>query len=352
VPEAHNATNDGKRQGNETTPEEESYLEKYQLMDIAGELEGAYPTFKQSERRVYRDFRAWQRESATTTAFVVVAVVGFPLIISRLNLAYVGQYQHPLILCSQVAFLAFHLIIAAYGLAQFYIPFYYGSSVPSDPENPAVAAAPTADGSLPIAPSFPTTAAFYTRLRGQILALPLEEVACILAVVSQCCLLLGRVAVGQCAEDVTIWESQQCNPVSYRGRAAVPDDGIILLLLSPLACQVLMRGLSIRTVVLSYLIALAAVATALALTHADLQLYSVLYGVGFMALSVELERWMRVAYVRHKLIVSAREVKRKLAVEVEEARHAAQILGTNNQSKDDTYYPFVRRFSLFTPLTT
>jgi signal transduction histidine kinase len=84
--------------------------------------------------------------------------------------------------------------------------------------------------------------------------------------------------------------------------------------------------------VVSYLFALASIVSALVIARADFQMYSAFWGLGFVAICIELERWMRVAYVHHKLIMSARAKEEKLAVQVAAAVHAAQILGLNNQA--------------------
>jgi signal transduction histidine kinase len=114
---------------------------------------------------------------------------------------------------------------------------------------------------------------------------------------------------------------------------------VLLIYFVPISAQVLLRGLSIRTVVLSYLFTIGTILCALLASGAEPQLYSAFSGLVYVAVCVELERWMRVAYVRNKLILSARESKRRLtvekrrlALEVAEVRHSTQVMNMSNQA--------------------
>jgi hypothetical protein len=65
-------------------------------------------------------------------------------------------------------------------------------------------------------------------------------------------ILYARVSNGQCDSSVSIWESQACNPVASLG--SIPPDQVILLLITPLTAQSLVRGVTIQTLTLCWLL--------------------------------------------------------------------------------------------------
>jgi signal transduction histidine kinase len=107
---------------------------------------------------------------------------------------------------------------------------------------------------------------------------------------------------------------------------------------TPLLAQVLLRGTTMWGILGAYVVAFAAVAYAIALVDGHLQMYTLLWGpLIFVFISYEIERMMRVAFVRNALLLDGRQalvqstvleanLKHKMANEQHLARKEEELL--------------------------
>ena len=264
--------------------EEQEFLERFRVMEIAGQLDHAFPTFPVPS--LFREYRMWQKRGVSVmTCFFAMVLFALPSGLTRFDFFLFGMDRNFMMLVAEVlvipALLAFGLYIAAqYAISR---DGLHGVPMPL------------------IVTDDPVHQPWYERVLGY----PLEDVVCVVYTLSVSALLLSRVMAGPCAVNGSIWESQRCNPVAASN--SVPHDSVLLLYAIPIANQAWMKGTTLTAVVGSYAIALVTVTVGLTWVNGPLQLYSVLWGLTFACVSVELERWMRVAFVRHKLVVAGRQ---------------------------------------------
>jgi signal transduction histidine kinase len=299
------------------------FLEKYRALDLAGQFEQSFPSF--SDASIVKEYRYWNQKSvAVVTCVLSLVFVDFPYSITRFNLAYLGIYEHPFTISSQVVAIPTFMLFGMYVVVHLYLR-YYGRN--PDPNS----ASPDDD-------------VFAVRKRwcDKFLAYPVEDFVVVGTTWMLSAIFLGRVSMGACPDNVSIWEAQRCNPVA--NSHSFPQDDVISMYGVPLFLQFLLRGTSLRGVLLSYGVAFAAVVYAMVAVEGYLQCYSILNLLVFPIMSVELERWMRVAFVRHKLVVESREtaiaaaenetkqvILSALAAQTA-AENAAKILDLNNKA--------------------
>ena len=287
-----------------------AFLEKYRQLDLNGRFEQSFPSFPDAS--IAKEYRKWnQRSVAVTTCLLALVLVDFPYNVTRFNLAYLGAYEHPFTISSQVVAVPTITLFGVYVMVHFYMA-YYGQNL-----NPLV----------------PSDGITLKRRRwcNTFLSYPVEDVIVVCSVWVLSAIFLGRVSIGACAENASIWDAQRCNPVA--NSKSFPQDDVIGMFVLPVYFQLLLRGISLRAMFVSYAIALASVVYAIVTVGGYLQCYTIQNLLIFLIMSVELERWMRVAFVRHKLVVDSRQTAiaalEGKAKQVVFSAHAAQIAAEN-----------------------
>ena len=130
--------------------------------------------------------------------------------------------------------------------------------------------------------------------------------------------LLARVWAGQCDSLSNVWESQRCNP--YASVKSIPGDQVILLYLVPLMAQSIIRGVSIRALIISWALNIIFVIIATMHVGGYLDLWTIMYSVIFINISYVLERLMRITFVQSRATVIAVELSSKIALDLLELR--------------------------------
>jgi hypothetical protein len=126
------------------------------------------------------------------------------------------------------------------------------------------------------------------------------------------------VVAGSCPVDVSIWDSQRCNPVAHSH--SFPHDTVFVMYGTPLLAQVLLRGTTMWGILGAYVVAFSAVGFAMVVTDGYVQMYTLLWGpLIFIFIAYEIERLMRVAFVRNALLIDGRRAL------VESAKHEAKL---------------------------
>lgn len=75
------------------------------------------------------------------------------------------------------------------------------------------------------------------------------DIITIVSTLTMSFVLLGRVSLGQCSSDVSLWDTQRCNPVSYS--KSLPADQVILVYFYPIIASVTMKGVSLECILVS-----------------------------------------------------------------------------------------------------
>ena len=258
------------------------FLEKYRALDLAGQFEQSFPSF--TETFIKKEYRAWQHQSVAVVAcFLTMLALVLPYLVTRYNLAFIGEYENPFTISSQVVAIPTGIAMMLYLLAKVYLVYY--------DRNPALAS--------------DSKAVRRQQQCQQLLNYPIEDVLAIFAACALSTNFLGRVAAGSCPPGTHIWDAQRCNTVA--ASQSFPQDDVIIMYAMPVCFQLLLRGISLPVALASYCIALASVIYAMVAVGGYLQWYSIQYILIFPIMSVELERWMRVSFVRHKLVVDSRQ---------------------------------------------
>ena len=117
--------------------------------------------------------------------------------------------------------------------------------------------------------------------------------------------LLARVNAGQCADSVSIWETDSCNPVA--ALRSIPCDQVFLLYSIPIAAQCLVRGITAEAVLLSWIFTVFFVVFAICQAKAWGQMWTGFYMIIFMNISYEMERFYQTLFTHNKRLLSAFE---------------------------------------------
>ena len=141
----------------------------------------------------------------------------------------------------------------------------------------------------------------------------IEDVICILAMLTSGMYLLARVMAGQCDAASDIWTTQTCNPVA--NCKSIPHDQVIVVYTMTIICQIILRGVSAFALILSWLGVVIYVTIAVIHVGGWSQLWTILYSTIFMSISFEIERSVRVAFLRNRELQVAERLKSKQEAE-------------------------------------
>ena len=130
----------------------------------------------------------------------------------------------------------------------------------------------------------------------------LEESIFFLAICSWSLFLVARVLKGQCPPGTSLWEQQACNQFASQG--GIPTELAYGLYMIPLALQMTMKNISVRTLVIGHLSTLTAVLFCICYQQAWSDYFVVLNWILSSNVSFECKRQHRVAY---KKLMKARE---------------------------------------------
>ena len=114
-------------------------------------------------------------------------------------------------------------------------------------------------------------------------------------------ILLGRVLTGQCPENTSLFMSQICNPLA--DHHGIPFEIVLIMYGAPLICHIIYRGTSIWSVLISIVICCGAI------VNGWMQTYIVIFSIVFISIVVEMERWMRIAFIRRQLLLETTSLK-------------------------------------------
>jgi signal transduction histidine kinase/CheY-like chemotaxis protein len=134
--------------------------------------------------------------------------------------------------------------------------------------------------------------------------------------------LVARVHQGQCDESISIWDAQSCNPLADAG--SIPPEQVLVLYLVPISCQIVMRGLSAEALLVSWLGSIGFVLYCVIYVKGWVQLWTVLYSMGYLVVSFEVERLLRQSYVQGRDMLNSETLR--LQLEADAQLHALSNL--------------------------
>ena len=113
-------------------------------------------------------------------------------------------------------------------------------------------------------------------------------------------LLYARKDAGRCPTS-DIWKSQMCNHVA--DCQSVPQDQVIVCLISPIVFQLLMKGVRFRTIILSWAIATFFVVITIVDEQAWADIWDIYYTLFVLFVLIESERLMRLSFLQNKVVL-------------------------------------------------
>ena len=131
--------------------------------------------------------------------------------------------------------------------------------------------------------------------------------------------LLGRIANGQCVENVTLWEAQRCNPAA--ATFGLPLDHAIFLMLSPLLIQAMITGITYRGALTCWFISTAALVACTTYVNGRLELWSFLSCFSVFVLMYRYEKLGRIKFLNSKSTAAAEIEKREHILLQQHAEH-------------------------------
>lgn len=139
--------------------------------------------------------------------------------------------------------------------------------------------------------------------------------------------LYGRVVKGPCPVDVTLWESQRCNPGS--ALSSLPLDHAMFLFLLPNFAQALITGITFRATLVCWLVG--TIAAAISLIHVDgiLEVWSMITPLIVIVTSYKFEKLTRLIFCNNRSTAAAEREKQKYILLQQQAEH--QLLLEKNK---------------------
>jgi hypothetical protein len=133
--------------------------------------------------------------------------------------------------------------------------------------------------------------------------------------------LYARVSNGQCDASMSLFDTQCCNPVADKGN--IPPDQVLLLLVTPLISQLMVRGVTIQTVVLCWVLGVFFIVASMIKIGSLNDVWSLLYTAYFLNNSVMLEKGNRIVFLEGKRAALVERKRLQLHEQLHEARSSA-----------------------------
>ena len=280
------------------SPEIEASKESQQSYSKLYPMHGwhsAFPTF--SNNIQINQYRLWQRKNLSYCCILLLlSTVAFPSMATRFSWHLFGSFQqNPWNLAGQLLLVPSVLVIVAHLYAHYYWKKY--------PTTSHYAQQPTKISFLQWCEWF--------AIEGH-----LEECILYTAVFANTFIFISRVSSGACqGQDASsIWLSQSCNPVVECH--SFPHDALLMLFLPTLCLHFIWRGVRFTSVLIAYLIGIAALIYAIiAVDKGYIQIYTLLYSFVFPVISYEMERFMRMSFINHMMLAEVSDNMSKIESE-------------------------------------
>lgn len=135
--------------------------------------------------------------------------------------------------------------------------------------------------------------------------------------------LYARVIAGQCSDMNNAWTVRRCNPCA--DQRSIPHDQTILCYLAPPISQLLVKGARFQIILLSWATSTLFVIISLSHVHGLTELWTALYSVFFLWITIEVERLMRFSYGQNNELVHDESKRSEFAIAVMRRGHTYAI---------------------------
>ena len=138
---------------------------------------------------------------------------------------------------------------------------------------------------------------------------------------------------GQCAANVTLWETQRCNPAA--SASSIPYDHVLTLLVLPLALQSALNGMTYRGNLVCWFISSISVMFCLVLVNGRNEVWMMLNFLTILAVTFKHEKQARTMFIHIKTTLAAEKEKMEHILlqqdaernlSTEKAKHELEIL--------------------------
>ena len=272
------------------------FLQEFGKMDELGTLDTALPFFKGP---IYAQYQVWQQNAMSFKAMLFAwGLVGGPHILGRFSLAFLlkGIPQHPLIVVGQFFLIPLVVLFVIFFSCLIFM-FKYGDKKKLKLDNNV-----TLESTLTERGRNIRDICEYLLAKCH-----LQDMFVYVVAMSNSCILLGRVLTGQCPDNTTLFMSQRCNPLA--DHHGIPFEIVLIMYGAPLICHIIFRGTSIWSVLIAIVICCCTIVTALVIVDGWMQTYTVIFSIVYISIVVEMERWMRIAFIRRQLLLETTSLK-------------------------------------------
>ena len=245
-------------------------------------LHNSFPKFLSKSR--FEEYRRWQRDDLSFSSMIALLLfLGVPNMFTRYNWQFFGTTdQNYWAFAAQLLLFPLNLMLLLHLTA-----YYYWKKFPRDMENVSYMEKWIMSQVLTVSDFLMTKGRF-------------EEFLIFVVTVVNILIFISRVVAGACPaeREKSIWLSQSCNPEASCG--SFPQDAMLMLFMPPMILHLVWRGVRFSSVILAYFAGMVATFYAIYTVEGGvLQIYTLIYSFGFVIMSYEIERFMRISFVNH-----------------------------------------------------
>ena len=131
--------------------------------------------------------------------------------------------------------------------------------------------------------------------------------------------LFGRIMNGACAENVTLWEAQRCNPMA--SCFSLPQDHVVYLFFLPLLVQSVVNGMTYRGTFICWVISTLTIIAAIIVVRGRLEVWVLLSSFMIIIVTYKYEKLARLTFAHNKSKSAAELEKRRCIFEKQCAEH-------------------------------
>ena len=143
--------------------------------------------------------------------------------------------------------------------------------------------------------------------------------------------LYGRVMNGPCHDNISLWDSQRCNPCAKS--KSVPLDHFVFLLLLPAFAQSLVTGMTFRALVVCWTVSLAGTTLSFLQVNAQFDVWPLIGPFIVILTTFRYEEQRRQTFSNKIMTAAANKEKQKCILLRQQAEHQLLFEKNNHESK-------------------
>ena len=143
--------------------------------------------------------------------------------------------------------------------------------------------------------------------------------------------LYGRVMNGPCGDEVSLWESQRCNPSAES--KSIPLDHFVFLILLPAFAQTLVIGMTFRALAICWTISLAGTILSYLHLNSNFDLWLLIGPSVIIVTTFRYEELRRMTFSNKKRTAAAEKEKQKCILLQQQAEHQLLFEKNNHESE-------------------